>query len=83
MGVPVISTYHSGIPELIDHGISGLLTREGDIQALADSIVYLLEHPNERLAMGVAGREKVEKEFNIDVLIPRLEEYFYALSDPS
>jgi len=79
VGLPVISTYHAGIPELVEHGCSGFLVHEGDIQGLAESILYLVEHPNTRASMGVAGREKVEKEFNIDALIPCLEEYFYTL----
>lgn len=63
MGIPVISTYHSGIPELVDHGISGLLTPERDVSAIADCIEYLVKHPEEWGKMGIAGRKKVEKEF--------------------
>ena len=42
MGLPVISTYHSGIPELIIDGHNGFLVKERDFSALADKIVTLI-----------------------------------------
>ncbi len=43
-GMPVISTYHSGIPELIEDGKSGFLAPERDVDALMEKIFYLIEH---------------------------------------
>ncbi|HET9776023.1 MAG TPA: glycosyltransferase [Gemmatimonadaceae bacterium] len=64
-GRPVVATNISGIPELIEHGRTGLLVPERDADALADALV-LLYHDRalgERLAS--AGREKVLAEFNL------------------
>ncbi len=65
-GLPVISTTVSGIPELITHGVEGLLVPEKNAAALADALQFVLE--NEAIAeqMGKAGREKVVAEFNVD-----------------
>lgn len=67
-GMPVISTYHSGIPELIEHNISGFLVPEKDIDALADRILFLLAHPEIWPEMGNAGRIFIEKNHNIKTL---------------
>ncbi len=71
-GLPVLSTVHAGIPECVEHGISGLLAPEGDIPELATHIRWALDHPHRWPAMGRAGRARIEAEFNRDVQAPRL-----------
>ncbi|WP_085307645.1 glycosyltransferase [Planktotalea arctica] len=63
--VPVVTTHVAGIPELIEHGVHGLLTPPGDSASLANAIALLLSDPNSAARMGKAGREKVSAEFNI------------------
>ncbi|GAB4524213.1 MAG: colanic acid biosynthesis glycosyltransferase WcaL [Pleurocapsa sp.] len=72
VGLPVISTYHSGIPELVEDGVSGYLVDEREVEQLAEKINLLAQNPELRLKMGLAGRQKVEKEFNIELLNDRL-----------
>lgn len=79
LGLPVISTYHSGIPELVDHMRSGLLVPERNPQRLAESIIYLIEHSDTWESMGKIGRQKIEEEFDIEDHLSRLEGYFYSL----
>jgi colanic acid/amylovoran biosynthesis glycosyltransferase len=67
-GLPVLSTTHSGIPELIADGASGILVPERDIEALADGLLHLIEHSSEWPRMGREGREIVEARFNITTL---------------
>lgn len=74
MGLPVISTQHSGIPELVEHGISGLLAPERDVVALAQQIHYLIDHPEIWQVLSCAARLKVEREYNIQPLNQRLVE---------
>jgi colanic acid/amylovoran biosynthesis glycosyltransferase len=82
MGVPVISTQHSGIPELVENGVSGFLVPERDPEALADRLAYLIDHPERWPAMGRAGRERVEAEFDSDKLTKELVElYQQVMSD--
>ncbi|WAL61144.1 glycosyltransferase [Thermocoleostomius sinensis] len=72
MGLPVVSTYHGGIPELVEDGVSGLLVPERDVNALAETLGYLVEHPDRWAAMGQAGRRYVETHFDLQSLNDRL-----------
>ena len=56
---PVIATKIGGMPEIVDDGVTGLLTEPGNPQALADTIVELISDPTRARAMGKAGRQKV------------------------
>jgi colanic acid/amylovoran biosynthesis glycosyltransferase len=64
-GRPVVSTNISGIPELVEHDVSGLLVAEKDPVALARAMRELLENPTRARGMGLNGREKVRREFDI------------------
>lgn len=75
-GLPVISTAISGIPELVEHGVGGLLVQERDARALADAISALLQDHALREAFARAGREKVEREFNVRIEAAKLIEHF-------
>lgn len=68
IGLPVISTYHGGIPELVEDGRSGFLVPEKDVAALADRLSYSLEHPELWSVMGKAGREFVLQHYNLERL---------------
>ncbi len=59
MEVPVISTGISGIPELIEDRVNGLLIPQKDISALAKALETFLEDPDLRIRMARAGRKKV------------------------
>jgi len=50
-GMPVISTFHSGIPELVIDGKTGLLVNEHDADALSEKLEYLITHPEMREKM--------------------------------
>ncbi len=65
-GVPVIGTRVGGIPEIVVEGQTGLLVAPGDAKKLAEAIVQLLAHEDNRLAMGRAGRDRVERLFTYD-----------------
>jgi len=68
MGLPVISTLHAGIPELVEDGVSGFLVPEHNVEALADRLMRLVDHPETWAAMGRAGRRQIEAEFDTDRL---------------
>jgi colanic acid/amylovoran biosynthesis glycosyltransferase len=68
VGLPVLSTLHSGIPELVADGVSGYLVPENDVAALAQRLTELLERPERWAAMGRAGRAKVEADYDIEAL---------------
>jgi glycosyltransferase involved in cell wall biosynthesis len=64
-GLPVISSRLSGIPELVEHGVSGILVVPRDIMGLADAIEQLALAPELRERMGLAGHKKIVREFDL------------------
>lgn len=78
-GLPVVSTHHSGIPELVEDGVSGFLVAEHDVDALTDRLTYLIDHSDRWSAMGAAGRLKVQSEFDIERLNDELVELYRQL----
>lgn len=80
LGLPVISTYHGGIPELVEHDVSGLLVPERDAEAIAQALTYLIEHPERWPAMGKAGRAYVEAHYDLNILNDRLAALYQQLA---
>lgn len=54
--LPVVSTRHSGIPEHVIEGRTGLLVDEGDVDGMARAMIQLLQNPEQAAEMGAAGR---------------------------
>ena len=75
-GLPVISSQLSGIPELVDHGISGVLIEPRDTEALAGTLLDLAADPEKNISLGRAGREKVLNEFDLEKNTLKLIELF-------
>lgn len=63
--IPVISTTVSGIPELIDNKISGILIPPKDEKSLSEAIIELCHDKNSRILMGKEGRKVVLEKFNL------------------
>jgi colanic acid/amylovoran biosynthesis glycosyltransferase len=78
--LPVVSTLHGGIPELVQDGISGFLVPERDVNALAEKLAYLVAHPEVWAAMGKAGRNYVKAHFDTEILNDRLVEIYQNLA---
>jgi glycosyltransferase involved in cell wall biosynthesis len=76
MQVPVITSNVCGIEELVDNGINGLLVPPQNPEAIADAIATIMNHPDQRKAMGKKAREKIENFFNIQTEVQKLEEIF-------
>ncbi len=55
-GLPVVSTYHAGIPYIMEHRVSGILVRENDTDALADSLKELIGDKILRERIGLTGQ---------------------------
>lgn len=73
VGLPVVSTVHSGIPELVESGKSGWLVPENDAQALAQRLAAFSQLDSEGLQTIVRrAREKIETEFNQSVINQQL-----------
>ena len=64
-GMPVVATLHGGIPEAVEHGVSGLLTPERDAPALAQSLLTLARDPARYAAMSEAAAARVSAGFSL------------------
>jgi colanic acid/amylovoran biosynthesis glycosyltransferase len=82
-GLPVVATYHSGIPEEVVDGRSAFLVKERDTDALTDRLGRLVDHPELWPEMGGAGREYVEERFDIETLNDELNDLYETLRAPS
>jgi len=72
-GIPVVSTIHGGIPEIVIDGETGLLVPEAQPDALGDAMEALLADDALRVALGRAGRLRMESFFDIRKQGPALE----------
>jgi colanic acid/amylovoran biosynthesis glycosyltransferase len=64
-GLPVVATRLSGVPELVEDGMTGLLVEPGDAEALAGAIERLLEDDVLAAELARNGRAVVERSFNL------------------
>jgi len=74
--LPVVSTWHSGIPSLVDDGRTGMLVAPRDSSAIADRLAQLADDGELRVAMGRAGRARFERQFTISTHIERMRHVF-------
>ncbi len=77
LGVPVIGSDAGGVPEIIDHGRTGLLFESGSAAGLADAMRQLATDPASRLRIAAAGKQKAGSKFDREtqfaVLLRRIE----------
>lgn len=69
MELPVIASRVGGLPEVVLDGETGLLFDPGEATQLADAIVFLLTHPEDRAAMGQKGREVALAKFALNEVV--------------
>ncbi len=73
-GIPVISTYHAGIPDVIEHEKTGLLIQEHDVDAMAACMIKLLDDVAYAQKLGAAGRENIKQHFSMEKHLKKLSE---------
>ena len=77
VGLPVVATRHGGIPEIVEDEVTGLLVAERDVDALAQAMYRIACDHNLARRMGRAGRQRVERDLDLDrwndVLAERLQ----------
>jgi glycosyltransferase involved in cell wall biosynthesis len=77
---PVIASDFGGLTEIVTDGVEGFIVKAGTVEPLAEALRKLLNDADLRRCMGVAGRERVLKEFTVEVFAERtLEAYRTAL----
>lgn len=76
-GLIALSTYHSGIPELIENGVSGYLVHESSVNEITETLVKIRSLSSDEIEkVRLNARNKCEKEFNNAVLNQQLFDYY-------
>lgn len=73
-GLPVISTYHAGIPDVIIDKQTGLLCGEHDVASMTNNILWVLENKTLAKSMGKASKERIKSEFSLEKHLGLLSE---------
>lgn len=78
MEMPCIATWITGIPEIIDKDVEGLLVPPASAGAIADAVERLMEEPEVARRLATAARRKVVVKYNLERNVKRLVEEFRA-----
>jgi glycosyltransferase involved in cell wall biosynthesis len=78
MEIPCVTTWITGIPELIRDSIDGLLVAASDHIALAGALAQLMDEPGLRSEIGKAGRRRVIEKYNLQANVARLADVYRA-----
>ena len=80
-GLPVVASAVGSVDKVVNNGSSGFLVQAGDVEALSEKLIYLIEHPEIWPEMGRAGRAYVEANYDINKLNDRLVDIYQELLD--
>jgi colanic acid/amylovoran biosynthesis glycosyltransferase len=78
MQLPCVATWITGVPEIIDHGVEGLLVPPASAVALAAAVERLMDDPDEAQRLGAAARPKVIAKYHLTTNVARLAAEFHA-----
>ena len=79
--VPVVASRVGGLPEVIEHGVTGYLHPPDALDEMADSVVLLLTNEAQRRAMGVEAARQVGERFCADRIVPQYEACYRRLTE--
>lgn len=78
-GLPLVASRVGGLPEVVQPDGTGLLVARADVDELAGAMARLAEDPDAAAAMGVSGRKRVEREFDQERMLERIEETYRSV----
>lgn len=79
-GMPIVSTTHCDIPEIILNGVTGFLAEERDASGLLSILNHLIDHPESWNKMLISGRKHVESEYNAKIQASKLAELYQEVA---
>lgn len=71
--LPILATYAGGIPEAITHGFEGWLVPPKDPDALANALLEIIEHPDERARRAQNAHQRVLQDFTVQTQVAKIE----------
>ena len=74
-GLPIVSTKHAGISDVIINNKTGILLEEHDVKGLSKAIIYLLKNKKEAIRMGNAGKKYINDNFKLSISLNKIEQY--------
>jgi glycosyltransferase involved in cell wall biosynthesis len=80
-GVPVVATGVGGVPEVVEDGVSGIVSAPGSVDGLADGISTLLADPSAAARMGAAGRAAAAERFSRERMAAETELVYTRIVD--
>lgn len=78
-GLPIVASDSGGIPDIIEHEVTGLLAPVEDHQALADGLVRMIQDRDLRVRLGLAARERVKRIFSVETLVANTDRLYRDL----
>jgi colanic acid/amylovoran biosynthesis glycosyltransferase len=79
-GMPVVSTRHCDIPQVILDGRTGWLTKERDVEGLVSHLQWLIEHPHQWKVRTDQGRKHIEANFDVRIQAQSLGDKYLKLA---
>ena len=70
--LPVISTFHAGIPDVVIDNETGLLVKENDVEAMSNNMLRIISEQGLAEKLGIAGRERVKENFTLEMHLKTL-----------
>lgn len=80
---PVIVSRVGGLPEVVEEGRTAIITPPRDVPAIAAAIEFMIHHRSAAAAMGKAGRERVVREYDLQLCVRKLEDHYSRLIEAS
>jgi len=77
-GLPVVASHTSSIPEIVDDGVTGRLHEVGNVPAIADTLIGMMESPDAARQMGAQGRRVARAQFSIGRMLDELETVYFG-----
>jgi N-acetyl-alpha-D-glucosaminyl L-malate synthase BshA len=77
--VPVVASRVGGVPEVVDDGETGFLSKTGDLEKMAADAARLLTDEEFRREMGCRARESAISRYNTDLVIPQYIEFYQGI----
>jgi glycosyltransferase involved in cell wall biosynthesis len=82
-GVPPVIADAKCAAELVTHGETGIIVRRRNARAIGEALSWMYEHPVERMAMGVAARARIEREFPLQRTVDAHLALYRRLCEPA